>query len=140
MSYANSKLAFLTLDFSRHLRHTGPCLNFHILNFHMCKKFPVQQPFTHAPVHKKEINRFLSCFDRYSFYSGAYFNRVRVILQSSSLGQLAATTACNAVESSCHDSMAILDRLDVKASRLDVRFRFGRDWSVKLLSQILEMA
>ena len=63
-----------------------------------------------------------------------------VIFLSSSLGRPVTTTACSAVESCCHDSMAILDRLDVKASRLEVRFKFGRDWSVKLLSQILEMA
>ena len=39
-----------------------------------------------------------------------------------------------------HESMAILDRLDVSASRLLVLFKFGRDESVRLLSQMLEIA
>ena len=39
-----------------------------------------------------------------------------------------------------HESMAILDRLDVSASRLLVRFKFGKDASVRLLSQMLEIA
>ena len=39
-----------------------------------------------------------------------------------------------------HESMAMLDRLDVRASKLLVRFKFGIDASVRLLSQMLEIA